>query len=115
MLQLIKRLLAGWNDWTGDHYLKTAIQRELRRQGLVVIGAKTRDVQLIAIQRPGWVQVRSFYVETLDRERTPVRVLGLARDDSREEKIDVLITDRVEEFVTRRDAWSTGMIRRGRW
>ena len=109
---MFKKLLSAWDDWTGDHYLKVAIQRELRRQGLAVQQSATRDVQLIAIERPGWVQVRSFYVETYDQEKQPVTVLGLARDDGRQEKIDVLLTDRVAEFEQRREEWSEGLIRR---
>ncbi|MEM6655720.1 MAG: hypothetical protein AAF596_07955 [Planctomycetota bacterium] len=111
---MLKQLLKRWADWTGDHNLTLAINRELRKRGLAVHAAATRDVRLIAVERPGWVQVRSFHVETFNSDKQPVTVLGLARDDGRKERIDVLLTESVAEFTSQRDEWSDGLIQTGR-
>ena len=105
-------LANSWADWVGDRHLQLAIHRELRRGGFAVHAAAIRDVRLIAIERPGWVQVRSFSVETFDTQKAPVTLMGLSRDDGRQAHIDVLLTDVEAEFNARREQWSEGLIRR---
>ncbi|MEM6798935.1 MAG: hypothetical protein AAF589_05425 [Planctomycetota bacterium] len=109
---MLRELLRQWADWTGDELLTRAIRRELRQQKLAVHAAKIRDVRLVAIERPGWVQVRRFRVETTDGDRLPIVLQGLARDDGRKQGIDVLLTTSSAELKARLDAWSEGLIRR---
>lgn len=108
---MLKTLLQRWSDWTGDRGLEVAIRAELRRQDLGPHSAKIREVRLIAIERPGWVQVRRFYVEA-KRDGSPVMLGGVARDDGRKSKIEVLITSDTRELKQRIDAWCDGLIRR---
>lgn len=114
---MLKNLLAKWRDWTGDKHLEQAIRRELRERGYAVNAAKIRDVRLAAIQRPGWVQVYRFYVETTTNpesphERRSAVLLGLSREDGRKSQIAVLLTEDEGEFRQRYDEWSDGLIRR---
>ena len=109
---MIKELLKRWSDWTGDRRLDEAINAELRRQGYAVHAAQTREVRLVAIERPGWVQVHKFRVQTTDRDKNPITLLGLARDDGRKSNIDVLLTIDPKVRASRMNEWSEGLIRR---
>lgn len=114
---MLREWFQRWCDWTGDKELERAIHRELREQGYAVHAAQTRDVRLAAIQRPGWVQVFRFRVETLTNEENPhtrreVLLHGLSRDDGRESGVRVLLTEDEAEWRSRFDEWSEGMIRR---
>ncbi|MEM8865705.1 MAG: hypothetical protein AAGF31_09215 [Planctomycetota bacterium] len=110
---MITNLLQRWSDWTGDRHLEQAIRAELRRMELPAHAAKIRRVRLVAIQRPGWVQVRRFQVETLDADKNPYQLIGLARDDGRQSRIKVLLTRDVDVLKRQLDEWSEGLIRRG--
>lgn len=114
---MLKSLLERWSDWTGDTRLTQAIHAELRRGSFAVHAARVRDVRLAAIERPGWVQVYRFSVETATNEENPhdrrrVVLLGLSRDDGRRSRIDVLLTEDEGEWRERLAAWSDGLILR---
>ena len=113
---MLKSFLQRWRDWTGDKHLDRAIRAELRRLGYASHTAKTRSVRLTAIQRPGWVQVYRFGVDTTrpTDEDTPetITLLGAARDDGRRSGIDVLLTDNPRLLHQRLEAWCEGLIRR---
>ncbi|MEM9186680.1 MAG: hypothetical protein AAGB00_09320 [Planctomycetota bacterium] len=106
-------LLKRWADWTGDRGLDQAIRGELRRLSLASHAATTKRVRLVAVERPGWVQVRRFQVDTFDQDKNPLSLLGLARDDGRKARIEVLLTRDAAELKQRLDEWSEGLIRRG--
>ena len=121
MLGFLKEL---WSGWTGDRYLEQAIRAQLRRQGYAVHAATIRDVRLVAVERPGWVQICRFWVETTsmaeatipesDQQAEKQLVLyGLSRDDGRRTGIKILLTEDAAECRHKLDAWSEGMIRRG--
>lgn len=116
---MFRDLLKRWADWTGDKRLTEAIRRELRTSGYAVNAAEIRDVRLAAIERPGWVQVYRFAVETTTnpenpQEKRPAVLLGLSRDDGRKPRIEILLTEDETEWRERLDAWSDGLIvRRG--
>ncbi len=118
---MLREWFQRWCDWTGDADLERAIRAELRRQGYAVRASLIRDVRLAAIQRPGWLQVFRFRVEAVLNEENPgprpedrreVLLHGLSRDDGRESRIEVLLTEDQAEWRSRLDEWSEGMIRR---
>lgn len=117
---MLRELLRRWQDWTGDKRLDQAIRRQLRAEGLAASSARIRDVRLEAIQRPGWVQVYRFAVEThavgdgSSDDRREVVLLGLSRDDGREASIRVFLTEDEAAWRTRVEEWSDGLIRRRR-
>lgn len=73
---------------------------------------KLCDVKLVAIERPGWVQVWRFRVETKTVDGQPVTLHGSARDDGRRARSEVLLATSVERVVQQIDAWSEGLIQR---
>lgn len=114
---MFNRFFQRWSDWTGDKRLTQAIRAELRRQVYAVSAAEIREVRLAAIQRPGWVQVYKFRVETRTNEENPhtrreVVLHGLSREDGRQSRIEVLLTEEEACWQTRLDEWSDGLIRR---
>lgn len=115
---MLNQLFQRWSNWTGDKRLTQAIRTELRRLNYAVSAAEIRDVRLAAIQRPGWVQVYRFQVEARTNEENPhtrrdVLLRGLSRDDGRQPRIEVLLTEDETCWQQRLDEWSDGLIRRG--
>lgn len=114
---MLRQLFQSWSDWTGDKRLTQAIQSELGRLGYAVHAARTREVRLAAIERPGWVQVYRFCVETQTNEENPhtrrsVVLHGVSRDDGRKSRIEVLLTESLAERNERLSKWSEGLIHR---
>lgn len=112
---MFRDLLKRWSDWTGDKHLERAIHSELRRGGYAVHASRIFDVRLVAIERPGWVQVTRFAVETTapagdGDQRRPVVLLGIARDDARSGPIRVLVTEDEAVWRDRLREWSDGLI-----
>ena len=110
---MLRHLLQQWRDWTGDKLLDRAIRAELRRLGFASATAKIRDVRLAAIQRPGWVQVYRFGVETTIKTVSgsrPVTLVGLSREDGRQSRTEVLLTEDQAIWRARFEEWSDGLI-----
>lgn len=121
MIGWIKQLQGRWNDWCGDHDMETAIRKHLSVNGYFGRTAKLRNVRLVAVQRPGWLQVFRFEAtvrvaperskdEIPDPEAEYHELYGLVRDDIRH-KINVV---RVFKSSSERHAlfahWSEGLI-----
>ena len=60
MIGFIKHLRQRWNDWCGDRDMELAIRKELTENGFYGGTAKIKNVRLVAVQRPGWLQVYRF-------------------------------------------------------
>ena len=91
---LIEHLQKRWNDWCGDRDMELAIRRHLSELGFYGPTAKLENVRLVAVQRPGWLQVYRFEamarvrpLEHADDREDPAaeyrRLLGLVKDDIR--------------------------------
>lgn len=114
---MLNGLLARWRDWTGDKLLERAIRNELRARGYAASSASIRDVRLAAIERPGWVQVYRFRVETSVHHENPHKrrealLFGVSRDDGRKSRIAVVLSEDEGEYQQQLDSWSDGLIRR---
>ena len=83
-----------WNDWCGDRDMELAIRAHLNELGCFGPTAKLKNVRLVAVQRPGWLQVYRFEAiarvrpadvsdDRPDDEAEYRRLLGLVRDDIR--------------------------------
>jgi hypothetical protein len=116
---LLKTLAQRWNDWCGDRDKELAIRQYLTREGYYGGTAKLRNVRLVAIARPGWLQVYRFEVtarlvqKVADDQPDPAPIehelFGLVRDDGRRGTDVRLFRD--EE--ARKDLfarWSDGLI-----
>lgn len=98
-----------WADWVGDRDMQIKILAALRKRGLDSRTTAIEQVCLVAIERPGWVQIYAF--ECADSQ---LRVFGLARMDER--NVDHI--ELFEERTPRDDAIRTlaeGMILHRRW
>ena len=93
MIGWLQHLRQRWNDWCGDYDMEVAIRKQLSDAGFYGATAKLRNVRLVAVQRPGWLQIFGF--EATARVRPPANpdapdpqpeyreLFGLVRDDIR--------------------------------
>lgn len=116
MLKLLKRIAVKWANWVGDRDMELAIRDALTRDGLRGKAAKISKVRLVAVKRPGWLQIYSFdavWVEDAVETPSPP-VFGLVRQDERYNRTEV----RIHTSVTARNQllrqWSEGLTRLGR-
>ena len=117
----LKGLRERWQNWSGDHEMELTIRRHLSDHGFRGAAADLRSIKLIAIERPGWVQIYRFEAvvsrqpapddETTDANaaRTTTLLYGLVRDDGRtgsEVETFVHPARRIELF----HRWAAGLI-----
>ena len=90
----VEHLRQRWNDWCGDREMEVAIRRHLNDAGYFGSTAKLKNVRLVAVQRPGWLQVYRFEATVRLRPDDAVEdrpdpdavyreLLGLVKDDIR--------------------------------
>jgi hypothetical protein len=118
MFAFLKHLAQRWNDWCGDADMEKSIRNHLNLNGYFGQTAKLTNVRLVAVQRPGWLQV--FRFEAKARRRPPESddvaeaeydyLFGLVRDDIRHNINNVRVfideSERRELF----DRWSEDLI-----
>lgn len=80
---MIDRTRTRWRSYTGDRDLELAIRSRLRGRGLRGNAATILDTRLIAVERPGWLQLYRFTIDAEDQDGRPTRLYGLARLDER--------------------------------
>jgi hypothetical protein len=94
MLGWITQLRQRWADWCGDRELEVAIRKHLSERGFFGPTARIKNVRLVAVQRPGWLQVYRFEVtvrvrppeesdDLPDAEPEYRELFGLVKDDIR--------------------------------
>lgn len=103
------RLRKRWRTYTGDRNLELAIRSRLRSRGFRGHGATILDTRLIAVARPGWLQVYSFSVETEDEGRRPRQLFGLARVDERA-KSEIELFEGESDRDLKAVDWSRGLV-----
>lgn len=100
MLTLLKSLQKRWNDWCGDHEMELAIRKHLSQNGYYGNTVKLQNVRLVAVERPGWLQVFRFEAtarqqaaETDGPEPDAVydNLYGLVREDIRHKMTSVRV------------------------
>ena len=117
----IKYLADRWNDWCGDREMELTIRRHLNQNGYFGNTAKLRGVRLVAVQRPGWLQVYRFDAtarvrpesdgdETPDREAEYGKLYGLVRDDIRHKINSVRVFENEDERKELFAIWSEDLI-----
>jgi hypothetical protein len=81
----------------------------LGQHGYVRGSIRFEYMELVAIQRPGWVQVFKFHAQAKS-ERGEVRSLfGVVRDDQRN-SLEVFVGDDIDVQVRMAEKWSEGLI-----
>ena len=114
MLNMLRRLAENWGNWVGDRDMELAIRSALTREGLRGTVAKFSGVRLVAVQRPGWLQIYAFDagwdgLESGD-ERLP-RVFGLVRQDERCNRTEVEWFESAAARNALFNEWSEGLHR----
>ncbi|MEW4526234.1 hypothetical protein [Maioricimonas sp. JC845] len=93
----------------GNRVTERDVRDFLLSEGYLGNGARFLELELVAIQRPGWVQVFRFAVLATHPERGRQQLFGLVRDDERHQT-----TIRLFDDEWQRDAllaeWSTDLI-----
>ncbi|MEM9588026.1 MAG: hypothetical protein AAGA03_12165 [Planctomycetota bacterium] len=120
MIKLIRYVQARWDDWCGDRDMELAIRKHLTNNGYYGGTAKLRAVRLVAVQRPGWLQVFRFEVTarraTSDEEDAPDspaqydELYGLVRDDIRHKSNTVRVFSAESERIALFRRWSDGLL-----
>ncbi len=121
MIGWVKHLRQRWNDWCGDHEMELTIRKHLTENGFFGGTAQLKNVRLVAVQRPGWLQVFRFEARARVRpaeqsddspEGDPEyrELFGLVRDDIRHKINTVRVfadEDQRRDLFTR---WSEDLI-----
>lgn len=116
----IKHLMERWANWTGDKDMENAIRAHLTDHGYFGRMAKIEAVRLVAVQRPGWVQIYRFEAtariqqESDDNRPNPeasyAQLFGLAKEDARKQACEIrTFTDPDDRRGLFAD-WSDGLI-----
>ncbi|MEW4561317.1 hypothetical protein AB1K70_02255 [Bremerella sp. JC770] len=117
----LKSIAQWWNNWVGDKEMENSIRRHLDQAGYHGLGAKITNVRLVAIQRPGWLQIYRFEVSARVRkdermDDTPesppqtVEQFGLVLHDFRKSLTDVRLFEDVEQRRALFRQWAEGLI-----
>ena len=121
MLGWIKHLKERWENWTGDRDMEIAIRKHLCKEGYFGHTAKVQQLKLVAVQRPGWLQV--FRFEVIARVRPEIEsddqpdaaaeyhtLYGLVRDDIRHDVSDIRVFESESDRRNLFSRWSDGLI-----
>ncbi|TWT95106.1 hypothetical protein [Neorhodopirellula pilleata] len=116
----IRTLRQKWDDWCGDHEMENSIRKHLTQNGYFGSSAKFQAVRLVAVQRPGWLQLYRFEVtarvdpQVPDNAPTPEpeyrQLFGLVREDYRHNQSNVRVFTDEHERKALFLQWSDGLI-----
>ncbi len=101
-MSFLKHLRERWNNWVGDRDMELAIRQHLSQSGYFGRTARLQNVRLVAVQRPGWLQVLRFEAtarlqpavaddESPDAEAEYHDLCGLVRSDARKDSTTVRV------------------------
>lgn len=121
MIGWLKDLSKRYTDWCGDRDMELTIRQHLTENGFFGGTAKLQNVRLVAVQRPGWLQIYRFEAharvrpaETSDDGPEPepeYRMLfGLVRDDIRHKINTVRVFQRADQRRELFARWSEDLI-----
>lgn len=120
MLSFLKHFAKRWNDWCGDADMEKSIRKHLTGNGYFGQTAKLTNVRLVAVQRPGWLQVYRF--EATARKQLPEQedvpepgaeyheLFGLVKDDIRHNINTIRVFDDDTERKELFRRWSGDLI-----
>ncbi len=132
MIEFLQHLRQRWNDWCGDRDMELSIRKHLSENGFYGGTARLRNVRLVAVQRPGWLQVFRFEAtarlqpagsaaapnpgfdsqsdDSPDAEAEYRELFGLVRDDIRHKINSVRIFEDESERRALFARWSQDLI-----
>lgn len=100
----------------GNRVTEKDVRLWLDRHGYYGRSARFHELELEAIQRPGWIQVFRFHVTAKHQDGEWVDLHGVVRDDERERRLDqktrvAVFDERAERDQLMAD-WSQNLIRK---
>ena len=111
MFGSIRDLINRWSSWIGDRDLEILIRKRLTSEGYLGDGGKFHYMRLVAVQRPGWLQVFSFNVSVRQSQSgSDTLLFGLLRQDERYNRTEVRFHQNTSERQRLFDEWSEGLI-----
>ena len=121
MASFLQYFVDRWNNWVGDSDMERAIRKYLSTIGFFGDTAKLRNVRLVAVQRPGWIQVFRFEVTARvrpeesdedgpDHAAEYSSLYGLIREDARKNHQDISVFDDEEDRRALFAEWSEDLI-----
>jgi hypothetical protein len=111
MLSWLKNQITKWSQWVGDRDLELLLRAKLSGRGYLGDSAQFHYMRLVAIQRPGWLQVFSFNVTTRKREGDESRlVFGLLRQDERYRKTEIELFENAADRHRLFSDWSKDLV-----
>ncbi|QDU40057.1 hypothetical protein Mal4_44110 [Maioricimonas rarisocia] len=93
----------------GNRVTERDIRDFLTLEGYLGAGARFAELELAAIQRPGWLQIFRFAVTARHPERGSTMLFGAVRDDERHQTTIRLFEDEQERDALLAE-WSTDLI-----
>jgi len=89
------------------------IERQIRRfmkdKGYGASRYDLRELDLVAVERPGWKQIFRFELDLRPPHGDPVHKIGIAYDDHRSH-CEIQLLDNESEYRQRLSEWGEGMI-----
>ncbi len=95
----------------GNRVTERDIRDDLIRLGYRGKTAKFEELELAAIERPGWIQVFRFEVHVFDEDDNRHHLYGVVRDDERN-RTEIRYFDAPHAQRQQIETWSGNMIRR---
>lgn len=93
----------------GNRVTEKDVRDFLTARGFSGSTARFDYLKLVAIARPGWVQVFAFRVSTCDLSGDKYTFFGVVRDDERN-RTEIRLQDTAEDQEKLIDSWSKDMI-----
>ena len=103
-------LVETFNQWVGYRVTEKEVLEWMQARGYTVSAANLSDMQLYALQRPGWVQVFRFRVEARDLQGQKKMMFGALRSDERYGGPEIEFFPTTTERDHRLQQWSVGLI-----
>ncbi|MFK7820053.1 MAG: hypothetical protein AB8G99_15135 [Planctomycetaceae bacterium] len=94
----------------GNKVIEKDLRDHLQKVGYYGRSAEFSRLELVAVKRPGWLQVFSFEVRAKQQEGDWVELFGTCRDDERTKQFDVLLTLESSERDERLAEFADGLI-----
>lgn len=116
MLAWFKGISQKWSGWISDSDLERSLRAHISGRGFYGDSAQFVTFRLVAIQRPGWLQVFSFSVDArvaneFSDSTERVRLFGLVKQDERYKKCDIELFPNTSERHAAYLDWTDDLIR----
>ncbi len=112
-MTILQRLADRWSNWLGDRDLELAIRKALNAEGYYGDLARVNDLRLVAIERPGWLQVLVFSAEARPAAEgsAAITLAGIVRQDERYNRQEIRVFQRRYERNELFETWSQDLVK----